>query len=91
MSLLANKLHAENWALDWSKHNGNKWCAVYEIKTSKLAGSAIYHADKLRERLKVVVRREAEASIRDGYLVVGTVPASAILPSQTTEDIRNGE
>ncbi len=88
ISTFADKRLAENWALKWSTCHDGKMCEIYEINASKLVGSCIFHADKLRKHLDLRVPSKAEASILVEYLVAWNIPQRAIVGCQSTEDIK---
>lgn len=91
ISLFATKKHAENWALQWNASHDGRSCDVFWIEPSKLAGSYVFHADKIRKYLELQVPLEVEASILDEYLVVYSVPEQAIVRGQSVEGIQRGE
>ncbi len=91
ISLFATKGHAEDWALQWSAGHDGRSCDVFWIEASKLAGSYVFHADKIRKDLELHVPLEAEASILDEYLIAYSVPERAIVGRQSVEDIQRGE
>ena len=90
ISLIANKRHAENWALDWSASHDGRPCEVFEINASELAGLYVFHADEIRKCLSLHVPSRAEASILEEYLVAYRVPQRVIVGHQNTEDIQRG-
>lgn len=89
ISTFADKRHAENWALDWSRRHSDLVCDVFEIDPAKL--SYIFHAEELSKNLLLHVPQKAYQNLSDEYLILNHIPEKAIVGHQSTKVIKESK
>jgi len=88
ISVMANKVHAENWALDCEART-NTETYVHEISKRKLMTSYVFKAVSLAEALHFQLPRRARN--KSEYLVLHRIPRKAIVRSRSSIEIRRGK
>ncbi|KAJ6787654.1 hypothetical protein PWT90_06889 [Aphanocladium album] len=95
ISLFSDKDHANNWALREPWHvrqpfeGGEPW-KLYVINAALLKDATLFRLAELVERLQLEIPRSAQQHIKDAYICLHRIPASAIIAEQNSEQVAVG-